>query len=198
MKRHDDGSLSRRQVAVYVAGAVLLTPAVARAAGIRALYGTGRPALPGMGPSLRKTVRLKSDERPGTIVIDVGTRALFLILGPDSALRYTISVGRDGFGWSGHVTVGEKREWPDWRPPAAMLARDPSLPESVPPGPYNPLGARALYLFRGGKDTLYRIHGTNHPGGVGSDGTSGCFRLTNTDIADLFSRVKIGTEVIVK
>jgi lipoprotein-anchoring transpeptidase ErfK/SrfK len=198
MKRRADGSCSRRWFALQLAGAVLLTPAAAKAAGIRALYGTGRPALPGMGPSLRRTVDFEGGEPPGTIVIDVKKRALFLVTSASSALRYKISVGRDGFGWSGHVKIGAKREWPDWRPPAAMLARDPSLPESVPPGPYNPLGARALYLFRGGRDTLYRIHGTNHPGGVGSDGTSGCFRLTNTDIVDLFNRVRIGTEVIVR
>jgi lipoprotein-anchoring transpeptidase ErfK/SrfK len=151
-----------------------------------------------MGPSFRKAVTFNGGEQPGTIIIDVKRRVLVLVVSANSALRYDISVGREGFGWSGRVTVGEKRKWPDWRPPAEMLARDPSLPESVPPGPYNPLGARALYLFRGGKDTLYRIHGTNHPGGVGSDGTSGCFRLTNTDIVDLFNRVKIGTEVTVR
>lgn len=198
MKRNADHRWSRRKVVLDAAGALLLMPSVARAASVRSLYGAGRPALPGMGPSLRKTVTFDGDERPGTIVIDVRRRMLFLVTGANSALRYSISVGRDGFGWNGRVTVGAKREWPDWHPPAEMLARDPSLPRSVPPGPYNPLGARALYLFRGGKDTLYRIHGTNHPGGVGSDGTSGCFRLTNTDIVDLFNRVEIGTEVIVK
>jgi len=198
MKRNADHGWNRRTIILHAAGALLLIPAAARAASVRALYGSDRPALPGMGPSLRKTVAFAGGERPGTIVIDVRKRALFLVTGANSALRYTISVGRDGFGWSGRVKVGAKREWPDWHPPAEMLARDPSLPRSVPPGPYNPLGARALYLFRDGKDTLYRIHGTNHPGGVGSDGTSGCFRLTNTDIADLFNRVKIGTEVIVK
>lgn len=198
MKRSADRGRSRRKFVLHTLGMLLLMPSVARSASVSALYGKGRPALPGMGPSRRKTVVFDGSERPGTIVIDVGKRALFLVTGANSALRYSISVGRDGFGWNGRVTVGAKREWPDWHPPAEMLVRDPSLPRSVPPGPYNPLGARALYLFRDEKDTLYRIHGTNHPGGVGSDGTSGCFRLTNTDIVDLFSRVKIGTEVIVK
>ena len=157
-----------------------------------------RPPLPAMGPSLRKTVAFATTEQPGTIIIRKSEKALYLVTRQGQALRYQISVGRDGFGWTGVVKVGAKTEWPQWRPPQEMRARQPELPELVPSGPYNPLGARALYLLRDGHDTLYRIHGTNDPSGVGFDGTSGCFRLTNTDVIDLFKRVPIGTKVVVQ
>ncbi|MGX5831673.1 L,D-transpeptidase [Mesorhizobium sp. 43Arga] len=157
-----------------------------------------RPPLPAMGPSLRKAVVFATTEQPGTIIIRKSEKALYLVTRQGQALRYQISVGRDGFGWTGVVKVGAKTEWPQWRPPREMRARQPELPELVPSGPYNPLGARALYLLRDGRDTLYRIHGTNDPSGVGFDGTSGCFRLTNTDVIDLFKRVPIGTKVVVQ
>jgi len=157
-----------------------------------------RPPLPAMGPSLRKAVAFATTEQPGTIIIRKSEKALYLVTRQGQALRYQISVGRDGFGWTGVVKVGAKTEWPQWRPPREMRARQPELPELVPSGPYNPLGARALYLLRDGRDTLYRIHGTNDPSGVGFDGTSGCFRLTNTDVIDLFKRVPIGTKVVVQ
>ncbi|MGX9117051.1 L,D-transpeptidase [Mesorhizobium sp. BHbsci] len=157
-----------------------------------------RPPLPAMGPSLRKAVALQTAERPGTIIIRKDEKALYLVTRQGEALRYQISVGRDGFGWTGIVKVGAKTEWPEWRPPKEMRARQPELPEMVPAGPYNPLGARALYLLRDGRDTLYRIHGTNDPSGIGFDGTSGCFRLTNTDVIDLFKRVSVGARVVVQ
>jgi len=157
-----------------------------------------RPPLPAMGPSLRKAVAFATPEQPGTIIIRKNEKALYLVTGKGQALRYQISVGRDGFGWTGVVKVGAKTEWPEWRPPQEMRARQPELPQLVPSGPYNPLGARALYLLRDGHDTLYRIHGTNDPSGVGFDGTSGCFRLTNTDVIDLFKRVPVGTKVVVQ
>lgn len=157
-----------------------------------------RPPLPAMGPSLRSAVAFPSNEATGTIIIRKNEKSLYLLTAPGKAVRYQISVGRDGFGWTGTVKVGAKKEWPEWRPPAEMRGRQPGLPEFVPAGPYNPLGARALYLYRQGQDTLYRIHGTNDPKGVGFDGTSGCFRLTNTDVVDLFKRVTIGTKVIVE
>lgn len=158
----------------------------------------GRPPLPAMGPSLRKTVAFETAEQAGTIIIRKDEKALYLVTRQGEALRYQISVGRDGFGWTGTVKVGAKTEWPQWRPPREMRARQPELPELVPAGPYNPLGARALYLLRDGRDTLYRIHGTNDPSGVGFDGTSGCFRLTNTDVIDLFKRVPVGAKVVVQ
>jgi len=117
-----------------------------------------------------------------------------LILGKGRALKYGIGVGRDGFAWAGTSTVTDKREWPDWTPPAEMLRRRPDLPRHMRGGPANPLGARALYLG----DTMYRIHGSNEPHTIGTAATSGCIRLTNEDVIDLYNRVKIGATVIVQ
>ncbi len=177
------------------AGLVLPGPGYAR--DMQPIHRARRPPLPGMGPSFREEVAYAGRQGAGTIVIDAVARSLVLVLAGGRAYRYRISVGREGFGWSGSVRVGAKKEWPEWRPPAEMRARVAGLPAMVPPGPYNPLGARALYLYRGGADTLYRIHGTNDPEGVGFDGTSGCFRLTNTDVIDLYGRVAVGAPVIV-
>ncbi|KXF75033.1 hypothetical protein ATN84_20305 [Paramesorhizobium deserti] len=138
-------------------------------------------------------VRYASNEAPGTIVIDTGRRTLFLVQGNGTAIRYAVGVGREGFGWTGTEYISAKREWPDWRPPADMLARRPDLPVHMPGGPDNPLGARALYLG----DTLYRIHGSNEPETVGRQASSGCFRMRNEDVIDLYRRVKIGNKVIV-
>jgi lipoprotein-anchoring transpeptidase ErfK/SrfK len=192
---------ARHRLALGLAGACIISMALAMTGqdSAHARSGVlGRPPLPAMGPSLRKTVALETAEQPGTIIIRKDEKALYLVTRQGQALRYQISVGRDGFGWTGTVKVGAKTEWPQWRPPKEMRARQPELPELVPAGPYNPLGARALYLSRDGRDTLYRIHGTNDPSGVGFDGTSGCFRLTNTDVIDLFKRVPIGAKVVVQ
>jgi lipoprotein-anchoring transpeptidase ErfK/SrfK len=150
------------------------------------------------GPISRQIVSFVSAEKPGTIIISNADRSLHVVLGNNRAARYDISVGRDGFVWTGTTTVGRKAQWPDWRPPAEMRQRDPSLPDFVPAGPYNPLGARAIYLYNGGRDTLYRIHGTNSVETVGGFETSGCFRLTNADVIELFNNVTVGTKVIVK
>jgi lipoprotein-anchoring transpeptidase ErfK/SrfK len=182
-------------MALLLAGSAV--PAFAQT-GVQHVYNRERPPLPSMGPSLRRKVNLPTSERAGTIIIRKNERALYLVTGAGKALRYEISVGRQGFGWTGIVKIGAKKEWPEWKPPSEMRRRQPGLPAFIPPGPYNPLGARALYLHRGGHDTLYRIHGTNDPGGVGFDGTSGCFRLTNTDVVDLFRRVALGAKVIVQ
>ena len=123
---------------------------------------------------------------------------LDLVISGNRAIRYRIGVGRDGFRWNGVVKVGRKAEWPDWRPPAEMKARAPELPELVPPGPFNPLGARGIYLYQGSADTLYRIHGTNEQSTVGQFASSGCFRMSNADIIDLYGRVTVGATVIVK
>jgi lipoprotein-anchoring transpeptidase ErfK/SrfK len=165
---------------------------------IQRVHNHTRLPLPAMGPSLRRKVTFATSESVGTVIIRKGERALFLVAGRQVALRYKISVGREGFGWTGVVKVGAKAVWPEWRPSAEMRERQPGLPDFVPAGPYNPLGARALYLYQDGHDTLYRIHGTNDPDGVGFDGTSGCFRLTNTDVMDLFGRVALGAKVIVQ
>lgn len=189
---------ARRPTAAPLLNAVLGALVVASFAAAEARGEARRPPLPTMGPSLRSAVVFQTAETAGTIVIRKDEKALYLVVSPGQALRYQISVGREGFGWTGTVRVGAKKEWPEWRPPAEMRGRQRGLPEFVPAGPYNPLGARALYLHDGGRDTLYRIHGTNDPKGVGFDGTSGCFRLTNTDVVDLFRRVPVGTKVIVE
>ena len=144
-----------------------------------------------------------SDEKPGTIIIDTWRKYLYLILGNDKAMRYGIGVGRSGFKWSGVAKVGAKQEWPDWHPPKEMIEREwkqykRRLPEVMKGGENNPLGARALYLYQNGRDTLYRIHGTNQPWTIGRAVSSGCIRLRNEDVIDLYKRVKVGAKVIVK
>jgi lipoprotein-anchoring transpeptidase ErfK/SrfK len=141
----------------------------------------------------RQVVSYTTREAPGTIIIDTPNTYLYLVLRNGQAIRYGIGVGRDGFTWSGVQSISKKAEWPDWTPPAEMIARQPYLPRYMAGGPGNPLGARAMYL--GG--TIYRIHGTNAPGTIGTQVSSGCIRLTNEDVADLYSRVNVGTKVIV-
>ena len=141
----------------------------------------------------RQIVSYATREAPGTIIIDTPNTYLYYVLGGGQAIRYGIGVGRDGFTWSGVQTITKKAEWPDWTPPPEMIARQPYLPRHMAGGPGNPLGARAMYL--GG--TVYRIHGTNAPNTIGTHVSSGCLRLTNEDVSDLYSRVNIGTKVIV-
>jgi lipoprotein-anchoring transpeptidase ErfK/SrfK len=141
----------------------------------------------------RQIVAYYTHEAPGTIVIDTPNTYLYLVIGNGRAMRYGIGVGRDGFTWSGTQTITKKAEWPDWFPPAEMIARQPYLPRFMAGGPTNPLGARAMYL--GG--TVYRIHGTNAPDTIGQHVSSGCIRLVNDDVADLYSRVTVGTKVVV-
>ena len=141
----------------------------------------------------RQTVSYQGNEAAGTVIVDTAHTYLYLILGGGKALRYGIGVGREGFTWSGTQTITRKAEWPDWIPPAAMIARQPYLPRWVGGGPGNPLGARAMYL--GGTD--YRIHGTNDPTTIGKHVSSGCIRLANDDVIDLYSRINVGTKVIV-
>lgn len=150
------------------------------------------------GQRTKTIVPFQSNEKPGTIIISNADRTLHLWLGEGKAARYDVSIGREGFVWTGVTYVGRKAKWPEWRPPAEMRQRKPDLPDMVPSGPYNPLGARALYLYSGGRDTLYRIHGTNSAGTVGAYETSGCFRLTNADVIELFETVPEGTKVIVQ
>ena len=141
----------------------------------------------------RQVVSYPTREAPGTIIIDTPNTYLYYVLGGGQAIRYGIGVGREGFTWSGVQTVTRKAEWPDWTPPAQMIARQPYLPRHMAGGPGNPLGARAMYL--GG--TIYRIHGTNAPHTIGTRVSSGCLRLVNEDVIDLYSRVQVGTKVIV-
>jgi lipoprotein-anchoring transpeptidase ErfK/SrfK len=153
---------------------------------------TGTPqALP---PNLkRQTVDFKTKERAGTLIVDTGHTYLYLVLGHGKAMRYGIGVGREGFTWSGVERISRMKEWPDWFPPKEMIERQPYLPRMMAGGKGNPLGARALYLGH----TLYRIHGTNQPSTIGKFVSSGCIRLLNEDIEDLYSRVQVGTRVIV-
>ena len=137
-------------------------------------------------------------ERAGTLVIDTHARFLYLVREGRTAIRYGIGVGRAGFTWSGTAVIKRKAKWPGWRPTEAMLKRRPGIPRYVEPGVENPLGCRALYLYQGDKDTLYRIHGTNEPWTVGGTDSSGCIRLLNEDIYDLYGRVPTGTTVVVK
>jgi lipoprotein-anchoring transpeptidase ErfK/SrfK len=141
----------------------------------------------------RQLVFFRSAEPPGTIIINTSERFLYLVQGNNRALRYGIGVGRDGFQWSGLLRISRKAEWPDWIPPPEMIDRQPYLPRFMAGGPGNPLGARALYLG----NTVYRIHGTNQPQTIGHAVSSGCFRLVNGDVIDLYDRVPVGTKVIV-
>jgi lipoprotein-anchoring transpeptidase ErfK/SrfK len=204
------GRFSLRAVgALVVASALLLTPFVfaGAASAQRLSYASNQPgAFPTDGvmaapedssvvpERLRRAVMpFATAEAAGTIIIDTGNTALYYVLGQGRAIRYGVGVGREGFTWSGVQTISRKAEWPDWHPPAEMIARQPYLPRFMAGGPGNPLGARAMYLG----SSEYRIHGTNDPSTIGKFVSSGCIRLTNEDITDLFSRVDIGTKVVV-
>jgi lipoprotein-anchoring transpeptidase ErfK/SrfK len=142
----------------------------------------------------RTVVFYRTAEAPGTIIVHTNERYLYVVQPGGRALRYGIGVGRDGFTWQGLVKITQKKEWPDWTPPEEMIQRQPYLPRWMAGGPGNPLGARAMYLGA----TVYRIHGTNQPTTIGTAVSSGCFRLTNPDVADLYDRVPVGTKVIIR
>ena len=141
----------------------------------------------------RQVVFFRTSEQPGTIIVNTSERFLYLVQGNNRAIRYGIGVGRDGFQWHGLKYINRKSEWPDWTPPPEMIVRQPYLPRFMAGGPGNPLGARALYIA----GTVYRIHGTNQPRTIGSAVSSGCFRLANPEIVDLYERVPVGTRVVV-
>ncbi len=214
--------LSRRTLLVALAGAPLAAcqtayqPRVATGDDLTDWYIGSLPDQPHpiplvdrskMRPELaRQTVRYAGGERPGTIVVDIDQRFLYLVQGDGTALRYGVGVGRSGFGWSGSATIKDKQEWPDWYPPKEMIARQRDLRNQlselrsglgVPGGTRNPLGARAMYLWQNGKDTLYRIHGTLEPWTIGSNVSSGCIRMINQDVIDLYARTPVGTKVVV-
>jgi lipoprotein-anchoring transpeptidase ErfK/SrfK len=142
----------------------------------------------------RQMVLYRTTEAPGTIIVQTSERHLYLVQGNGRALRYGIGVGRDGFQWQGLLKISRKAEWPDWTPPPEMIERQPYLPRFMAGGPGNPLGARAMYL--GG--TVYRIHGTNQPETIGENISSGCFRLANGDVVDLYSHATLGAKVIIR
>ncbi len=146
------------------------------------------------GPYERQVVFFRTTEAPGTIVVHTADRYLYLVQGDNRAIRYGIGVGRDGVQWAGMHKISRKQEGPDWRPPPEMIQRQPYLPRFMAGGPGNPMGARALYIGT----TVYRIHGTNQPQTIGHAVSSGCFRLVNGDVTDLYNRVPIGTKIVVK
>ena len=149
-----------------------------------------------------KVVSYRTAEQPGTIIVETKRHSLYLVLPGGKAIRYAVAVGREGFAWSGTAHVARRAEWPAWHPPREMIERAAAHSQFVPyrldGGKLNPLGARALYLHQGGQDTLYRIHGTNEPRSIGRNVSSGCIRLLNEDIIDLYNRTAIGTKVIVR
>jgi len=149
----------------------------------------------------RKNVVIATNEAPGTIIIHTDEKFLYYVTAPNKAIRYGVGVGREGFGWNGEVTVKRKQEWPTWTPPAEMRARERAegriLPVSMEGGPENPLGARALYLYKDNQDTMYRIHGTNQPWSIGLNLSSGCIRMMNADVEHLYEMTDVGTKVIV-
>jgi lipoprotein-anchoring transpeptidase ErfK/SrfK len=182
---------------LILAGLSLTAATPARAFFLDDLF-SGEPSRsegrPFASPIAREVVAYHGAERPGTVVVSTRERRLYYVLGDGQALRYGVGVGRPGFEWGGVHHVTNKREWPDWTPPAQMIRRRPDLPRHMPGGIGNPLGARAIYI--GG--TLYRIHGSNEPDTIGQAVSSGCIRMTNNDVVDLYDRVRIGSKVIVQ
>jgi lipoprotein-anchoring transpeptidase ErfK/SrfK len=174
------------------------TTAVAQQVAVNTENGANAEDQTALAPSAdaetRQIVPFHTIEAPGTIIVDTGERYLYLVQPNDKAIRYGIGVGRIGFQWSGVERVSQKQEWPDWRVPAEMIGRQPYLPRFMAGGPGNPLGARALYLGH----TVFRIHGTNQPETIGHAVSSGCFRLDNADVIDLYNRVQVGAKVLVK
>ncbi|KWV52982.1 hypothetical protein AS156_09860 [Bradyrhizobium macuxiense] len=187
-----------RPIALIFAALTMLagaSQALAESSDTRDFMGFG-PSFFGSGasPIPRTTVYYPTNYAPGTIVVNTAERRLYLVLPGGQALRYGIGVGRDGFRWGGVHRISAKKEWPSWTPPSQMLHRRPDLPRHMAGGIENPLGARALYLG----STLYRIHGSNEPETIGQAVSSGCFRMTNDDVKDLYDRVSVGTTVVVK
>ncbi len=165
--------------------------------GGQALAARKKPTIPYDGA---RYVYFSTPELRGTVIVNTRARALFYVDRPGIAIRYGVAVGKEGFDWAGVATIGRKLEWPTWTPPAQMIRRKPELAEwadGMPGGPDNPLGARALYLFANNRDTLFRIHGTNEPWSIGTAASSGCIRMLNEEVSDLYARVHIGTKVIV-
>jgi len=192
-----------------VLGGTFVTAAVPASPGVRLeplppaeppLYASIAPAAPTVIQAeippqfLRQEVVYTGEERPGVVIIDTPDKFLFFVEPGGRAIRYGIGVGRPGFAWAGVKTITRKAEWPDWTPPAEMMLRRPDLPVHMVGGPENPLGARALYLG----SSLYRIHGTNEPWSIGQNVSSGCIRMMNNDVIDLYMRVRVGTTVIVR
>lgn len=177
----------------------LLTGAAAAVLGARPARAAFKSDLGGVyaGPEV---IDFVTPERTGTIIVNTSERTLYHVLGSGLAMRYGVAVGKEGHDWAGIASVGRKVEWPTWTPPAAMIQRRPDLARwagGMPGGPDNPLGARALYLYANGRDTLFRIHGTNEPRSIGRAASSGCIRMLNEDVTELYELTPLGTKVIV-
>jgi len=183
-------TLSRRRLLVTAAATLATaTPALA--------VSKGKKHQPYYGAEM---VHFASPERPGTIIVNTGEKALYHLIAEGVAMRYGVAVGKAGFDWAGIAKIGRKVEWPVWTPPRSMIARKPELARwagGMPGGPQNPLGARAIYLFAGGRDTLFRIHGTNEPWSIGQAASSGCIRMLNDEVTALYDEVRLGDKVIV-
>src|SRR5208282_6137321 len=154
-------------------------------------------------PDVRNKIEYRTDEKPGTLIVDTGSNYLYYVLPHGEAIQYRIASGAEYMGWTGRASVGQMKEWPTWMPTASIMERWPEFRAYIAHGPLegrwdNPLGARALYLFQGNQDTLYRIHGTNEPSEIGQAVSSGCIRMRDMDVIDLYSRVHVGTPVVVK
>jgi lipoprotein-anchoring transpeptidase ErfK/SrfK len=201
---HHSGASIMRRLAALTAATLSLTASAAFASNtlfdpltgrtvsaVSSNAGGGRAAAT---PIPRETVTYSGPYRPGTIVVNAKERRMYLVLDNGKALKYGVGVGRPGFEWGGTKTVTRKQEWPSWTPPAQMLKRRPDLPRFMPGGPENPMGARALYLG----SSLYRIHGSNEPETIGQAVSSGCIRMLNDDVIDLYGRVKVGARVVVE
>jgi lipoprotein-anchoring transpeptidase ErfK/SrfK len=197
-------TLSRRSL--LQAAACCLVPASASATAVQLADGDDPfPLKPfdykKLPPDFRRTVvSYAGRHRPGTIIVDTAARQLYFILPDRRAIRFGCAVGRDGFRWAGLADIGRKVMWPRWTPPPEMIRRNPEKAKwknGMPGGPENPLGARALYLFQNGNDTLYRIHGTNEPLSIGRNASSGCIRMLNQDVKELFARAPVGSRVLV-
>ena len=194
--------MNRRKLVLSAAAllAASVSPAAAgRRFDFRAVFGAPPRSARYAG---KRIVAFATDEKPGTVIISTRERALYFVLGGGKAIRYGVGVGRAGFQWSGVARVGAKKPWPTWRPPKEMIARElrqygRRLPDVMAGGPNNPLGARAIYLFKGKRDTMYRIHGTNAPQSIGRAVSSGCIRMLNEEVFDLYERVRVGAKVIV-
>jgi lipoprotein-anchoring transpeptidase ErfK/SrfK len=197
---HFEAIMGRNRAALYglaCAFVALATPAAAFTAidplTRQPLYSADEALKAQAAPTQRQVVSFDGRYAPGTIVVSTSERRLYYVLGNGQAIQYGVGVGRPGFTWAGSHSITMKREWPDWRPPAAMLKRRPDLPRFMPGGPNNPLGARAMYIG----STIFRIHGSNEPQTIGQAVSSGCFRMSNQDVVDLYDRVKVGTRVVV-
>ncbi len=183
-------------LATFVFAGFVATSAAGAAGGARtipALPAQGSDELPIAKPTPREIVDFNGPQKPGTVIVNTSERSLYFVLPDQQAIRYGVGVGRPGFEWTGVKHIASKREWPDWTPPSQMLKRRPDLPRHMAGGIDNPLGARAMYL----SGTLYRIHGSNEPNTIGQAVSSGCIRMTNDDVVDLYDRARIGATVIV-